>query len=94
MLPGEIRVWQRSLAGINPETVNLAFEEYYKHGQFPPKPVDIVAKVQLVREAIVAKRQEENQERLDYQAIEASRNEYFKSDEYKEFLARMKAKGL
>lgn len=100
ILAGEIRVWQESLKGENPELVKWAFAEYLKTGDFPPKPGDITKLIADRREFLAS------ENRLDYKplsdeekaAIEAgfhlkygSFAEFQKSDEYAAWIAAAKA---
>ena len=89
-MPGEIRVWQRSLQGRNPETVEWSFLTYFRQGKFPPKPSDI-SELVTSREQTVNYDVYSPVDATERQQAEASRQEFFQSDEYKQFLAKMKA---
>lgn len=53
LMPGEVRVWQSSLAEERPETVVWAFAEYVKTGKFPPKPADIMEIIREHKECVL-----------------------------------------
>ena len=93
MHPGEIRVWQRSFQNSKPETVEWAFLAYCKQGKFPPKPADIGELVRA-REETVHYDLYHPLDATERQQLEASRQEYFQSDEYKLSVARINAAAL
>ena len=91
-MPGEVRVWQNSLKGERPSTVAWAFEQYFKSGKFPPKPADIVELVKSRQETDLKIYEQYHRETIaEMEETAKSRKEYFSSQEYKDFIARMKA---
>ena len=65
-----------------------------KYGKFPPKPADIMEYVEIRRQQFRDEKEAIERERPDYEGAAKSRQQYFQSEEYKQFLERMKAKGL
>lgn len=88
-LTGEVRVWKTSLRDENPNTIDWAFEEYFRIGKFPPKPADIYEIIKVKKETpnFNDYRGMSEEER---EAAARSRAGYFASDEYAQFLERMK----
>jgi len=91
MLPGEIRVWQKTLDGELPQTVDWAFGQYFKIGKFPPKPVDIFTLVLERRESAPYPDYQPMTDE-EYEQAKKDRASYFTSAEYKNWLQKMKTK--
>lgn len=49
--PEEVRLWQITFQGETAQMVEWAFLEYFKSGNFPPKPADILTIIKNKREA-------------------------------------------
>ena len=98
LLPGEVRVWQDCFRNERPEAIHWGFRQYFKTGKFPPKPADISALISEQRASPYFAgwdeevRDARNQKSSDVYREKAkeSREEFFKSPEYKAFLERMK----
>jgi hypothetical protein len=98
MLPGEIRVWKNCFDRERPEAIAWAFRQYFKDGQYPPKPADIAILIRRQRNSpYFAGWDEDTRPRTTPQSIEEyqrrdkeSRGAFFQSPEYKAFLERMK----
>ena len=90
---GEVRVWQHSLLGKTPETVEWAFLTYFRQGKYPPKPADISELVRG-REETVHYDSCHPLDAAERDQAHASRQEYFESDEYKLSVARINASAL
>lgn len=73
---------------VRPEMLEKAFAEYFRTGKFPPKPADIYEIVKLWRER--PKLTYDPIGETEHLAAQASRQEFFESDEYKSFLDKMK----
>jgi hypothetical protein len=49
--PGETKVWLKLLTGEKPQVVEDAFFEYFAHGEFFPKPANILELIRQKRAA-------------------------------------------
>lgn len=97
--PGEVRVWQNCFRNERPEALAWGFRKYFKTGVYPPKPVDIANLILFERESDyfdgwysdLKPKVVTNTAADEYrkQATD-SRQEFFKSPEYQQFLERMK----
>ena len=81
-------MWQRCLRETIPEVIEWAFLAYFERGKFPPKPADIM---ELVRGREETVRYDVYQpcDATERAQAQASRQEYFDSDEYKQLLERL-----
>ena len=70
--------------------IEWAFAEYFKTGTFPPKPADITKLIRQKREAMITENRAPLSEE-EWKVVQADRKGYFFSEEYKRFLAKMKA---
>jgi hypothetical protein len=98
VLPGQARVWQSTFQNEKPEALDWGFRQYYKRGKFSAKPADIAELIREQRESPyfagwdedIRKSKSEQQKAVDWGKAQASRQEYFTSPEYQQFLERMK----
>ena len=100
ILPGEIRVWKTTFSQERPEAINWAFRQYFKAGTYPPKPADITGLIRTNRESPyfdgwdADTRTTIRVTERDRAQAKQSREDYFKSPEYQQFLERMKTHGM
>lgn len=87
-----MRIWSGSFQNERADTLQAAFDRYFQIGTFFPKPADI-------KQIIAERRVELSENRAaadqsEKSKLEAARKEnkgYFGTEEYKQFLAKMKA---
>jgi len=98
LLPGETRVWRSIFCHERPDAIRWGFRKYFQVGTFPAKPADIANLIREKRaspyfdgwDADIPKPQKIIAREEYRKRATESREEFFKSPEYQQFLERMK----